>query len=150
MHRLIPVFFALFAAGSFTTEVRGDEARIGHAQGEWALGGYDPVSYFATGRPGHGSRDLALKWRGMIWQFESAEHRSLFEANPAAYRPRFGGYCVISIAEGQPMPGDPTIFLIRDGRLYLLQSAEDRDRFESDDGAILAAAERQWRALTAN
>lgn len=119
------------------------------AHGAWALAGYDAVSYFSDGAARPGLPDQALKWRGQIWHFASTANRAAFEANPAAYQPQFSGYCVVSISEGAPVPGDPTVFVLHQGRLYLMESPARRADFARNPEAVIARAVEQWPALSA-
>ena len=57
-----------------------------------AIKGYDPVAYFAQGKPVKGSQDLEYVWMGTKWHFSSAEHRDLFIKDPGKYAPKYGGY----------------------------------------------------------
>jgi YHS domain-containing protein len=57
-----------------------------------ALKGYDAVAYFTEGRPVEGRDEFPASWGGATWLFASAEHRSVFEADPERYAPRYGGY----------------------------------------------------------
>lgn len=57
-----------------------------------AIKGYDPVAYFAQGKPVKGNRDLEYVWMGAKWHFSSAEHRDLFSKDPGKYAPKYGGY----------------------------------------------------------
>lgn len=114
-----------------------------------ALGGRDPVSYFADGKPEPGTRDYALKWRGALWLFTSIASMERFEMTPHAFAPRYGGYCAMSMAQGVLANGDPEIWEIHDGRLYLLSSRADRKEWDGDVDGHIAAADRHWPALLA-
>jgi YHS domain-containing protein len=67
-----------------------------------AIKGYDPVSYFSPGKPMPGSADISYEWDGARWQFADAAHRELFESNPDAYAPQYGGYCGSVALSGGP------------------------------------------------
>ena len=51
-----------------------------------AIKGYDTVAYFTDGRAMKGSEEFAFDWLGTPWHFANAEHRDLFEADPASMR----------------------------------------------------------------
>jgi YHS domain-containing protein len=89
-----------------------------------AIEGYDPVAYFTEGRPVKGRALLQVSWQGARWYFASPGHKRMFEEDPLKYAPAYGGYCAYCTAEsGQAeTPGDPEIFLVHEGRLFLLQS----------------------------
>ncbi len=57
-----------------------------------AIKGYDPVAYFTIGKAVKGHKSNSIVWNEAIWQFSSAEHRSLFKADPIKYAPHHSGY----------------------------------------------------------
>lgn len=64
-----------------------------YAEGGIAIDGSDAVAYFTEGKPVVGSDAHTVNWKGATWRFSSAENAALFEANPEAYAPQYGGYC---------------------------------------------------------
>ncbi|MEI4470614.1 YHS domain-containing (seleno)protein [Frigidibacter sp. MR17.24] len=117
------------------------------SEGGVAIAGHDPVAYFSQGRAAAGDAGHALRWRGVTWYFASAENRASFEMNPAGYAPQFGGWCPVALAEGRLAAGDPDLFRIRAGKLYLLETPQAASRFDAGDGRILDAAEGAWKAI---
>lgn len=111
-----------------------------------ALAGRDAVTYFAEGGPAPGTADHALKWRGAVWFFANANNLATFEMNPAAYAPRYGGYCPMSVIEGDLRPGNPESFVIREGRLYLVRDEEARAAILNDP-SVIERADAAWKAL---
>jgi YHS domain-containing protein len=109
-----------------------------------ALGGYDAVAYHAEGAPRRGSADYSHQWQGAEWRFSSAENRDRFAADPEAFAPRFGGYCAWAVAEGYTAHGDPHVWAIVDGQLYLNYSARIQRRWERDVPGFIARAETNW------
>lgn len=109
-----------------------------------AVGGFDPVAYFAEGRAQPGAPDIALRWRGVRWHFATPAHRAAFEANPKAYLPQFGGFCALSVAQGRPVPADPEHWAVIDGRLYMAEGAAELARFMTDPQGMLRAARSNW------
>ena len=65
-----------------------------------ALKGYDPVSYFTDGRPEKGSSEFTFAFDDTTYWFKSAEHRTLFAADPEHYAPQFDGYCAVQVSRG--------------------------------------------------
>ena len=43
-----------------------------------AVGGYDPVSYFADGKAVLGSEEITLVHEDAVWRFSTKEHRDQF------------------------------------------------------------------------
>ena len=116
-----------------------------------ALGGHDPVAYFTRNQPVAGDAAITLDWNGATWRFATAENRAMFEANPQAYAPQFGGYCAWAASQGYIAPGDPTVWRIVDGRLYLNFNDRARMLWEQDIPGAIARGEANWpRILTDN
>ncbi len=113
----------------------------------YAMGGYDPVSYFRADQPLRGDVSYSVMWKGVTWLFASQAHQLLFEANPRAYAPRFGGYCSYGVSVGYLVSGDPTAFEIRDGVLYMLHSPEVQARWEKNRAQHMQAAQEHWPEL---
>lgn len=109
-----------------------------------AINGYDTVAYFTDGKATKGSVEHEAVWQDARWQFVSAEHRRLFEADPAGYAPQFGGWCAAGVAAGEYYEVDPEAWTIVDGKLYLNYSREIRDKWLEDSSEEIAKAERVW------
>lgn len=45
-----------------------------------------------------GDAGITAEHDGVTWQFTSAEHAALFQANPAVYLPAYGGFCAFATA----------------------------------------------------
>jgi hypothetical protein len=109
-----------------------------------AISGYDPVAYFTDGRPLSGSGDFEAELAGAVWRFRNVGNRAAFLERPDVYMPRFGGYDPVGLARGVALPGNPELWLIRDQRLYLFYSADDRDAFVDDGDSLAASADESW------
>jgi hypothetical protein len=109
-----------------------------------AIGGYDPVAFYTDGRPMPGSPDLEFQYGGTIWRFCNIGNQEAFAARPDVYMPKFGGYDPLGVAHGVAIAGNPDVWLINGGRLFLFY---DRDRlatFTADSERITTAAEHKW------
>ncbi len=86
-----------------------------------ALSGYDAVSYFeGEGGPVEGSEDFTVSYQGYDYRFASQENAEAFVADPAKYAPQYGGYCAWAIGANDALaPGNPEVYKIVDGKLYL-------------------------------
>ena len=109
------------------------------------LFGHDVVSYFTDGRHQMGSPAHKSVHKGVTFRFASAEHKKLFDADPAKYIPQFGGYCANGIVYGIPWGGDANAWRIIDGKLYIFGGAGSRDAFMVDPAKNLALAEKYWK-----
>ncbi len=110
-----------------------------------AIGGYDTVAYFTRGEAVPGSAEFSAQHNGATWWFASAEHRDLFEADPASYAPAYGGWCAYGMAEGYAAETDPVNgWTIHEGRLYLNWNAEVSADWNADRARFLQQSEAQW------
>ena len=112
-----------------------------------AIRGYDPVAYFAEGRPVAGTSDHRHEWMGAVWSFASAENRAAFEADPEKYAPRYGGYCAWAVSQGYTASIDPDAWRIVDGALYLNYSLGVQERWAKDVPGNIAKADVNWPRL---
>lgn len=121
--------------------------------GDVAVGGYDPVSYFAEGggTPRPGDPSLTAEHEGRRYRFASAANRERFVADPARYEPAYGGWCAYAVAHGYKFEVDPESYMIEDGRLLLFYRGmlgDARTEFEKEgvtDG--LRNADANWPGL---
>ncbi len=118
-----------------------------YAEGGIAIDGTDPTSYFTAGEPIAGSADHSLEWRGATWRFASAESQALFEADPEAYAPQYGGYCAWAVSEGYTASTVPEAWRIVDGKLYLNFSNRIQRRWERDIPGNIARADANWPSV---
>jgi YHS domain-containing protein len=109
-----------------------------------AVGGYDPVAYFAQGKPVKGSKDLTLQYEGATWRFASAENRSAFAGDPAKYAPQYGGYCAYAVSKGATAKAEPDAWTIHDGKLYLNYDKSVQAKWEKDIPGYVAKADANW------
>ncbi|MGD1877838.1 MAG: YHS domain-containing (seleno)protein [Kiloniellaceae bacterium] len=121
----------------------------------FALSGYDPVAYFemkqvpvgqqqAEAVPG--KADITAEYNGAEWAFASEAHRDKFLADPAKYAPAYDGHCAYGIAQGGKVPGNPNLWRIVDGKLYLNITPTVVGFWESDIDGNLTKAENNWTA----
>lgn len=109
-----------------------------------AIGGFDPVAYFVESAAVLGRPDHEIRHAGAVWRFVSEGNRAAFAADPAVYRPQFGGYDPVAVARGAPAPGHPEIWLIEQDRLFLFHNRDARESFRRDPARSRAQAELNW------
>jgi hypothetical protein len=112
-----------------------------------ALKGYDPVEYFASGKPIVGLPSIAYKWRDVKWQFASEANRDAFVASPEKYAPQFGGYCSFAVSRGTVADIDPKQWAIVDGKLYLNNNAFAQSLWDQDRSGNISAGNVNWPLL---
>jgi YHS domain-containing protein len=123
-------------------------SRVNAEQGV-AINGYDPVAYFAEGRPREGRPEIRESWQGAVYRFASEENRVAFLADPERYVPQYGGYCAIAMAWNRIADVDPHQWAIVDGRLYLNNSAFAHGLWSLRRRGHIRDADRNWEALRA-
>ncbi len=118
-----------------------------HLRDGLAIGGYDAVGYFTEDRAVKGRADFAYEWNGAAWHFASAGNRDQFAADPTAYAPRYDGFCAYAAAQGAKADGDPEVWRIVDGKLYLNVSHRVQRRWERDIPGYVAKADAVWPSV---
>jgi len=117
---------------------------------EYAVNGYDTVSYFTESEPVQGDDQFVTEYKGAKWRFSSADNLALFEADPDKYRPQYGGHCAYGLGKnGVLVHGDPEVYTIIDDKLYLNLRKSLQKKWLKDTDTYIRNADSVWpRALT--
>jgi YHS domain-containing protein len=122
----------------------------------FANAGYDVVAYFdldqapvGTPQPGAvpGRADITVDHDGATWAFSSEENRERFLADPDAFMPQYDGHCAYGAAKGGKVPGNPDLWRIVDGKLYLNITPNVVGFWEADIPGNLTLSEANWVSL---
>jgi hypothetical protein len=113
-----------------------------------ALHGYDAVAYFDGGTPKIGDAEIALVHDDATYRFSSKTNLDKFVAKPANYMPQFGGFCAFGASVGAKFDGDPQIWRIVDGRLYLNLSKGIQQEWVKDIPGNIGKANTNWPTLS--
>jgi YHS domain-containing protein len=108
------------------------------------LKGYDPVAYFTRKKAVKGSPKYQTTYQGAIYYFSSATDLATFKKSPSKYVPQYGGFCANGIANRQASAGDPTVFFVLKGKLYVCASPEAEKEFQSNTQTNLKKADSNW------
>ena len=111
------------------------------------LGGNDLVSYHQGKTPRKGNPQLELDHNGLKFFFSDEKNRSLFQANPKKYLPKYGGWCAITMALGSLKCPDVNNFKIEKGELLLFEITgftNGQMLWNSDPGRFRHEADRQY------
>ena len=117
------------------------------ASSGFAIGGFDPIAYFASRRAVEGQQDHEWEWNGVTWRFANSGNLAAFREHPEIYVPEFGGYGAMTIARGYTAPGNPRIWALRGDRLYLFFSVEDQWQWQEDPDKWIDLARKNWPKL---
>lgn len=109
-----------------------------------AVGGYDAVAYFKENRPVQGKAEFSMQYKGVTWQFSSADNLAAFKANPTAYAPQYGGYCAWAVSQGYTASGDPLVWNIVKGRLFLNYDKSVQATWSKDIPGHITNADKNW------
>lgn len=109
----LAAFFSFSIAGS--TLVSADSV----ANSVVGLQGYDLVSYHNSEKPLQGNGNHVVTIDGVNYLFTNAKNKKKFASNPEKYLPAYGGFCAYGAAVGKKFIGDPTVWKVVDGTLYL-------------------------------
>lgn len=136
--------FRAFIVAIFVVHAAWAGAPISGADHGPAIGGYDPVAYFADGKPARGSAEFTADWNGATWRFVSQEHRDLFQQMPEKYAPQYGGYCAYAAAHDSVATGDGARWKIVDDKLYLNNNWVAHKLWLNDVPGNLGNSEKNW------
>ena len=140
-----PAIVALVALAASATGASARSAEIYTGTfSSLAVGGYDTVAYFAQRRPIVGKAEFSTEYKGATWRFASKENLDAFKANPIAYAPQFGGYCAWAIAHNYTASGDPNVWSVVQGKLYLNYDRDVQAQWSKDIPGYIAAGNKNW------
>jgi len=141
--RIFFLLICLMSAGAFAdTPVYTSE------HNNKALRGYDSVSYFTgDGHPVKGSENFQTSWRGADWYFSSQKNLELFKSDPEEYAPQYGGYCAWATAHGGLAKGDPNVYHLQDGKIYLNYDMEIKEGWLPERAKLIPVADKKFPGL---
>lgn len=122
----------------------------------FAVSGYDVVSYFdlpqsKVGQPQQsplpGTAAITAEYNGAQFAFATEANRDRFLADPAAFVPQYDGHCAYGVAQGGKVPGNPTLWRIVDGKLYLNITKKVVGFWEEDISGNLSKSESNWAGI---
>ncbi len=112
-----------------------------------AVQGYDVVSYQTGKRPIRGNGNFVAVYDGATYQFSSTANQKLFENNPEKFAPAYGGYCAFGASVGKKFIGDPEVWRVVDGKLYLNLDTGIQAEWLKDVPGRIQIADAKWRSI---
>lgn len=140
-HTLSQFFIvALFGTATFGQDAPKDSAT------EPAIGGHDPVAYFIDGKPVKGDAAHKASFAGKTYYFTSEESKKKFEQDPEKYVPQYDSLCTTALGGmyGNRLPPDPSVFEVRENRLYLFSSERAKKAYEKNPGNYIKQATERF------
>jgi len=122
----------------------------------FANSGYDVVAYFdmeqaPVGSPQPnavpGRKEFTAQYNGATFAFANAENLARFEADPGKYAPAYDGHCAYGVVQGGKVPGNPHLWRIVDGTLYLNITRNVVTFWEEDIPGHIETSEKIWNEL---
>ncbi|MEP2782785.1 MAG: YHS domain-containing (seleno)protein [Pseudoruegeria sp.] len=150
---LLSTTMALFTSLGATASFAGDQY-IDHTG--FAVSGYDVVAYFdlpqtEVGTPQvegvSGRADITAEHNGATFAFSTEENRDRFVADPEHFAPQFDGHCAYGVAQGGKVPGNPNLWRIVDGELFLNITKNVVGFWEEDIPGNITLADGNWVGL---
>src|SRR6266446_1242222 len=132
------------AGAAFADQTPDHKVLVLKNKDDAAILGYDAVAYFTDNKPAKGSPKFQSDYEGAKYYFTSAEHKALFDANPAKYAPAYGGYCGYAASIDRLSPISPEWFQIIGGWLILQHNKKATDKFNADQKASIMKADQNW------
>ena len=123
---------------------------------KFAVSGYDTVSYFdltqsAVGAPQAsplpGKASITAKYNGAKFAFATEENRKRFLADPGRFAPQYDGHCAFGVAKGGKVPGNPKLWRIVDGKLFLNIKDTVVSQWEENIPGNIKSAQKNWKTL---
>lgn len=137
---------AAFAAMPFAHFAHAATAHVATNRRGVAMQGYDSHAYWTVDAAREGQSEFTVEWRGVPWHFASAEDADMFRADPEAFEPQFGGFCTRAMSLKKVVDGDPEVWRIHSGKLYLFARPVGRDYFDKGEDAMIIKAQKFWDA----
>lgn len=135
---LLAVGMALVAGPAFGQD--GDETR------KPELKGFSPAAYLLQGKAVRGAPEHSVTYHGKLYYLSSDEEKKKFQEDPEKYLPRFGGLCTTALggSYGNRFAGDPEVFDVHEGRVYLFSSERARRAYQRSPQHYIGQAESRF------
>ncbi|AVO38731.1 YHS domain-containing (seleno)protein [Pukyongiella litopenaei] len=152
---------AIAAAATAFTVLNSLPARAGDQYVDstgFAVSGHDVVAYFdleqapvGQAQPAAvpGRADITAEWNGATFAFASEANRDRFVASPGQYAPQYDGHCAYGVSKGGKVPGNPNLWRIVDGKLFLNITETVVGFWEEDIPGNISTAEGNWPGIEA-
>ena len=122
--------------------------------GNTAIGGKDTASYHTDGvkqshKVAEGDKRFEVKYLGATWRFASQASADRFAANPAAFAPRYNGYCANALSSDEGLVRtDGEVWEFFGDKLYLFYAEGGRQRWLKGDWQVYRKqADAAWQAI---
>ncbi len=135
------------APPSFADDEHNVSTGITAAGAPLGVHGVDPVALSTLNAVAEGNAAHTVVSDGVAYYFASADSARRFEAEPAKYKPQFGGFCAFAVALGKKFDGDPHYADVVDGKLYLFVNAAIFEKYKQDREGTIQKANATWPTI---
>lgn len=111
------------------------------------LQGHDVVEYFENRQSVKGKQEFVAQFGHANFLFSSQENKDKFQKNPTAYIPQNGGYCTFGVVVKKKFDGNPNVWLIENGKLFVFLNEEVKTKFQNDLTGNLKKVEENWQLI---
>ena len=125
----------------------GEGAYSDFAHSTPAVQGYDVVSYHVSKRPARGNGNFVTTYKGATYQFANKANLQKFNKSPEKYVPAYGGFCAFGASVGKKFIGDPEVWRVVDGKLYLNLDVGIQEKWLEDVPGRIAKADEYWKEI---
>ena len=142
--------FMIVPGGASAQEIYMDDGGLLGSPWGYALDGYDAVGYYGLEQgapPVKGNAKFATIYKDVTWIFSSQENLDAFTADPARYSPEYGNYCAWAMARGKLAKGNPEVWYVYEGKLYLNITARYQRKWLANIDDDIARANANWPAI---
>ncbi len=139
----LALFSVLFILACTPSAYAEKDAIYTSWQNNLAVQGFDVVSFY-SGKPQEGKAEFSTVYKKARWQFSSEANLDLFQTNPNAFIPQYGGYCAWAVANGKLAKGSSKYWHVEDGRLYLNFNSRIQEKWDKDRAEFISLANEKW------
>lgn len=141
---LVTFFALLTASGAMAAAETNISSGLTLKGSGLAVHGYDVVAYFTEGKPTVGRAKFSTVYKDATYRFASKAHLRTFEKEPERYVPQYGGYCAYGVSVGAKFDGDPHLWRIVGGKLYLNLNDDIQHTWQKDIPGNIRKADGHW------
>ena len=140
-------FLIMVSALALAKPAMAEGAGISTGKTGIAIQGYDTRAYWSKGMAEPGSQTFVVTWRDTPWHFASRAEADQFAADHASFAPQFCGFCTIAMSFKKVVDGDPEVWRIFEGGLYLFARPVGGKAFDKGQVEMIAKAQAHWDSL---
>mmetsp|Transcript_82998 Transcript_82998/g.101730 ORF Transcript_82998/g.101730 Transcript_82998/m.101730 type:complete len:96 (+) Transcript_82998:586-873(+) len=80
-----------------------------------------------------------------LFLFKDQTNKDIFDNDPSAYIPQYGGYCAYAVSRSYTAPGDPNAWTVYGGKLYINNNKGVRSTWLRNTESNIDKANDVWK-----